>query len=196
MDYVTLKDVLMFVGLCISNIGTWFISRRKQNNDFLAELQKSIDLLTEKYTKALDENVTLKEDNANLRSDNAQLLAIKRELADKIDKLTKKVDSLTKQLKNYEKNNQGISTYTTAIAHSTLPDGVRLDQGSNDLEVRSDDRGSAGGRKCRNSGRNRTRRAAFRTPSGGDSTDDNEVGGHGGGTCTDELTDGADSEPP
>lgn len=195
MDYVTLKDVLMFVGLCISNIGTWFISRRKQNNDFLAELQKSIDLLTEKYTKALDENVTLKEDNANLRSDNAQLLAIKRELADKIDKLTKKVDSLTKQLKNYEKNNQGISPYTTAIARSTLPDGVRLDQG-NDLEVRSDDRGSAGGRKCRNSGRNRTRRAAVRTAAGGDTTDDNEAGGVGIGTCGDEFTDGTDTEPP
>lgn len=196
MDYVTLKDVLMFVGLCISNIGTWFISRRKQNNDFLAELQKSIDLLTEKYTKALDENVTLKEDNANLRSDNAQLLAIKRELADKIDKLTKKVDSLTKQLKNYEKNNQGISPYATAIARSTLPDGVRFDQGGNDLEVRSDDRGSAGGRKCRNSGRNRTRRAAVRTAAGGDTTDDNEAGGVGIGTCGDEFTDGTDTEPP
>lgn len=197
MDYVTLKDVLMFVGLCISNIGTWFISRRKQNNDFLAELQKSIDLLTEKYTKALDENVTLKEDNANLRSDNAQLLAIKRELSEKIDKLTKKVDSLTKQLKNYEKNNQGIPPYTTAIARSALPDGVRLDQGGNDLEVRSDERGSAGGRKCRNSGRSRTRRAAaVRTAAGGDTADDNEAGGGGSCTCGDEFADGTDTEPP
>lgn len=188
MDYVTLKDILLFVGLCISNICTWLFSRRKQNNDFLAELQKSIDLLTEKYTKTLNENVQLK-------ADNAKLLANQQVMEGKIDSLTRKIDSLTKQLKNYEKNNQGIPPYASALARNDLSGIVQRDQ-INELEVRDDGRGSAGGRKCRNSGRNRTRRAALRTPSGGDSTDDNEVGGHGGGTCTDELTDGADSEPP
>ena len=102
MDYVTLKDILLFVGLCISNICTWLFSRRKQNNDFLAELQKSIDLLTEKYTKTLNENVQLK-------ADNAKLLANQQVMEEKIDSLTRKIDSLTKQLKNYEKNNPGIS---------------------------------------------------------------------------------------
>ena len=188
MDYVTLKDILLFVGLCISNICTWLFSRRKQNNDFLAELQKSIDLLTEKYTKTLNENVQLK-------ADNAKLLANQQVMEGKIDSLTRKIDSLTKQLKNYEKNNQGIPPYASALARNDLSGIVQRDQ-INELEVRDDGRGSAGGRKCRNSGRNRTRRAALRTPSGGDSTDDNEVGGHGGGTCTDELSDGADSEPP
>lgn len=189
MDFETVKDILLFVGGCGSSMVAWFFAHRKQKNDFLSELQKSIDLLTEKYTETLNENVQLK-------ADNAKLLANQQVMEGKIDSLTRKIDSLTKQLKNYEKNNQGISPYTTAIARSTLPDGVRLDQGSNDLEVRSDDRGSAGGRKCRNSGRNRTRRAAVRTAAGGDTTDDNEAGGVGIGTCGDEFTDGTDTEPP
>ncbi|MBO5878247.1 MAG: hypothetical protein J6Q29_02110 [Alistipes sp.] len=188
MDFETVKDILLFVGGCGSSMVAWFFAHRKQKNDFLSELQKSIDLLTEKYTETLNENVQLK-------ADNAKLLANQQVMEGKIDSLTRKIDSLTKQLKNYEKNNQGIPPYASALARNDLSGIVQRDQ-INELEVRDDGRGSAGGRKCRNSGRNRTRRAALRTPSGGDSTDDNEVGGHGGGTCTDELTDGADSEPP
>jgi len=190
MDFETVKDILLFVGGCGSSMVAWFFAHRKQKNDFLSELQKSIDLLTEKYTETLNENVQLK-------ADNAKLLANQQVMEGKIDSLTRKIDSLTKQLKNYEKNNQGISPYTTAIARSTLPDGVRLDQGSNDLEVRSDDRGSARGRKCRSSGRSRSRRAAtVHTAAGGDTADDNEAGGNGGGPCGDEFSDGSDSEPP
>lgn len=196
MDYVTLKDIIMFAGLCISNICTWLVSRRKQNNDFLAELQKSIDLLTDKYTKALDENVCLKADNAHLRSDKAQLLANQKEMAAKIDLLTKKVDSLTRQLKNYEKNNQGVSPYTYALARNALSGGVRTDQ-ADSLEVHDDGRGGTASRKCRSSGRSRSRRAAtVHTATGGDTADDNEAGGNGSGPCGDEFSDGSDSEPP
>lgn len=189
MDYVTLKDILLFVGLCISNICTWLFSRRKQNNDFLAELQKSIDLLTEKYTKTLNENVQLK-------ADNAKLLANQQVMEEKIDSLTRKIDSLTKQLKNYEKNNPGISPYATALARNTLPSGVRSDQVGNDLEIRSGGRGGTGGRKCRNSGRGRARRATGCAASAGDGAEDNEAGGNGVGTCGDEFVRDSDAEPP
>ena len=50
MDYVTLKDILLFVGLCISNICTWLFSRRKQNNDFLAELRFCEGFWQEQYS--------------------------------------------------------------------------------------------------------------------------------------------------
>ena len=189
MDFETVKDILLFVGGCGSSMVAWFFAHRKQKNDFLSELQKSIDLLTEKYTETLNENVQLK-------ADNAKLLANQQVMESKIDSLTRKIDSLTKQLKNYEKNNQGFSPYASALARNDLSGIVQRDQ-INDLEVRSDERGSAGGRKCRNSGRSRTRRAAaVRTAAGGDTADDNEAGGGGSGTCGDEFADGTDTEPP
>ena len=43
----------------LSSVVTWLVTRRQRNNDFLASLQKSIDLLTEKYTETLNENVRL-----------------------------------------------------------------------------------------------------------------------------------------
>ena len=47
----------------LSSVVAWLVTRRQRNNDFLASLQKSIDLLTEKYTETLDENVRLQADN-------------------------------------------------------------------------------------------------------------------------------------
>ena len=39
---------------------TWLVSRRKRRNDMLADMQRSIDLLCEKYNDVLQENVTLR----------------------------------------------------------------------------------------------------------------------------------------
>ena len=69
----------------LGSVVTWFASRRQRNNDFLAELQKSIDLLTEKYTKVLEENIILK-------ADNAKLLANQAVMEQKIDTLTRTVE--------------------------------------------------------------------------------------------------------
>ena len=188
MDFETVKDILLFVGGCGSSMVAWFFAHRKQKNDFLSELQKSIDLLTEKYTETLNENVQLK-------ADNAKLLANQQVMEGKIDSLTRKIDSLTKQLKNYEKNNQGIPPYASALARNDLSGIVQRDQ-INELEVRDDGRGSAGGRKCRNSGRGRARRATGCTASAGDGAEDNETGGNGAGTCGDEFVRDSDAEPP
>ena len=86
----------------LSSVVTWLVTRRQRNNDFLASLQKSIDLLTEKYTETLNENV-------RLQADNAHLLANQKVMEEKIDALNKKIDQLTKQLKTNEKSNQGNS---------------------------------------------------------------------------------------
>lgn len=87
----------------LSSVVTWLVTRRQRNNDFLASLQKSIDLLTEKYTETLNENV-------RLQADNAHLLANQKVMEEKIDALNKKIDQLTKQLKTQnEKSNSGNS---------------------------------------------------------------------------------------
>lgn len=67
----------------LSSVVTWLVTRRQRNNDFLASLQKSIDLLTEKYTETLNENV-------RLQADNAHLLANQKVMEEKIDALNKR----------------------------------------------------------------------------------------------------------
>lgn len=42
---------------------TWLVSRRKRRNDMLADMQRSIDLLCEKYNDVLQENVTLRRES-------------------------------------------------------------------------------------------------------------------------------------
>lgn len=174
MDFETVKDILLFVGGCGSSMVAWFFAHRKQKNDFLSELQKSIDLLTEKYTETLNENVQLK-------ADNAKLLANQQVMEGKIDSLTRKIDSLTKQLKNYEKNNQRISPSIPFFARHALHGGMP----GIDTEFRD-----GLGRKSRNSGRESPRRSTC--SSGGDGVDDNDSVGHG----NDESDDGVDAEPP
>lgn len=44
----------------------WFFSQKKRNNDFIADLQNSIDLLSDNYTKTLDGLVVVKKQNADL----------------------------------------------------------------------------------------------------------------------------------
>ena len=61
---------------------TWLVSRRKRRNDMLADMQRSIDLLCEKYNDVLQENVTL-------RREKADWLVAQQELLRKIDKLTR-----------------------------------------------------------------------------------------------------------
>lgn len=87
----------IFGSSAVASVVTYVFARRKRNNDFLQELQASIELLSTKYSEVLKENVTLKENNA-------ELLANQKELTLKIDNLNKKVDRLTKELKKQNEN--------------------------------------------------------------------------------------------
>ncbi|MDR0754500.1 MAG: hypothetical protein LBF04_03840 [Prevotellaceae bacterium] len=48
------------VASALSSMATWFVARKKRNNDFIAELQSSIDLLSERNRKLLEENLELR----------------------------------------------------------------------------------------------------------------------------------------
>lgn len=91
---------------------TWLVSIKKRKNDFISDLQKSIDLLSAKYKESVEENLKLMEkntslyaDNLRLSSDKSQLLANQEKMAKKIETLSRKIDELTRQLK--DKNNNG-----------------------------------------------------------------------------------------
>ena len=76
-----------FLGATVS----WAVGRRKRNNDFLAEMQRSIDLLSEKYNQVLQENVSLRQEKADWQVSQQVLLA-------KVDRLTREVADLRKNL--------------------------------------------------------------------------------------------------
>ena len=52
----------------LSSVATWLITRRKQNNDFLSELQSSINLLSSENKKILAENIQLRRENVDLKA--------------------------------------------------------------------------------------------------------------------------------
>lgn len=78
-------------------IATWIVNRKYRNNDFLSQLQNSIDLLTDKYTKALDELTLLKQEKSDWQIAQKQLIK-------KVEVLTSEVKRLNERIKNYEGN--------------------------------------------------------------------------------------------
>ena len=52
----------------LGGVFTWIFSRRKQDNDFLKELQSSIDMLVEVNKKVLEENIQLRRENIYLKT--------------------------------------------------------------------------------------------------------------------------------
>lgn len=76
-----------FLGAVVS----WAVGRRKRNNDFLAEMQRSIDLLSERYNLVLQENIALRCEKADWR-------VLQQQLDMKIDRLTREVESLRRTL--------------------------------------------------------------------------------------------------
>lgn len=70
---------------------SWAVGRRKRNNDFLAEMQRSIDLLSEKYNQVLQENVLLRQEKAQWQVAQQTLLA-------KVDRLTREVEDLRRRI--------------------------------------------------------------------------------------------------
>ena len=59
----TLAPLLTIIIPLLTAIVGWLFGRRKQNNDFLGELQTSINLLSDNYTKTLNELVLVKKQN-------------------------------------------------------------------------------------------------------------------------------------
>jgi len=188
MDHVTMQ-ILMWAlpSGFLSSVVTWLVTRRQRNNDFLASLQQSIDLLTEKYTETLNENV-------RLQADNAHLLANQKVMEEKIDALNKKVDQLTKQLRSQnEKSNQGNSP---RIAPRRPADGsVRSNKERGERTV-DHDTVDLPEHAARSAGRRRSRCAASCAGADAGGADDDPTGVCGAGAGGVGDSDDSDVEPP
>lgn len=116
-----LFSILFGSGGVIYGIVTWFFSKRKRNNDFIQELQISINNLTSSYTSTLNKLVEVQKQNSmllinqdRLEQQNESLLLNQEGLKQEIEmlrgenkNLIKKIGELNKLLK-YEKCNNPI----------------------------------------------------------------------------------------
>jgi len=75
-----LTTILQFVVPIGTFIAGLFTGKRKRNNDFLADLQKSIDLLSAKNMELVAEVINLRSEVVILKSENAALRAEVEEL--------------------------------------------------------------------------------------------------------------------
>jgi hypothetical protein len=69
MEEIAGFDIINVITPLITLVGGWFFGRRKQKNDFLGDLQASIDLLAEKNRILVEESIRLRSENAALRSE-------------------------------------------------------------------------------------------------------------------------------
>jgi predicted nucleic acid-binding Zn-ribbon protein len=81
---ITGFDIINIVAPLITLVGGWIFGRRKQKNDFLTDLQASIDLLAEKNKSLMEEVIKLREENAGLRE---ELTLLRKQLEKEVRKL-------------------------------------------------------------------------------------------------------------
>ena len=63
---IAVLDIINILTTSVAGVVGWFIGRRKQRNDFLSELQASINLLSEENKKLMAEVIELRKENAKL----------------------------------------------------------------------------------------------------------------------------------
>ena len=167
----------------LGSVFTWIFSHRKQNNDFLKELQSSINLLSGENKKILEENIQLRRENVDLKANQEEMLV-------RIDRLTKEVERLRKTIgkRTSHEDNTLFNVARRAVGELRTDEGLGLDRNGD-------------------SGRHQPLRASPRSrrrKTDDTSGDDLAVGGDlgtagsalGGDTIPDGLGDGNGGEPP
>lgn len=99
--------IIAILGITIAPLSSyisWILARRKRNNDFLADLQASIDLLTENYKKALNELTLLRAENIDLKSTQQEMLAQIKELKIENSELKEIINDLNIKLKEFTRS--------------------------------------------------------------------------------------------
>lgn len=97
--------IAAWIAPVLTGIASYFAGTRKRNNDFLNDLQKSIDLLSAKNAELIDEVV-------KLRSENAKLLSNQDTLQSRVDTLTRQNDKLQKEVEDLNAKLENVKTIT------------------------------------------------------------------------------------
>ncbi len=97
------NDTLSFIGTYIvpaitAAIG-WLVGTRKRNNDFLQDLQSSIDLLSSENKKLLEDITSVNTEIVAVRKENEELKAAVEKLCNENALLKEEVKQLKEKLK-------------------------------------------------------------------------------------------------
>ena len=92
--------ILSYILPVFTGLSGWLAGKRKRNNDFIGDLQSSIDLLSDKYSKTLNELIAMKEQNAKLLMGQATMAIEITALRGENASLKKEVEELTLKLEN------------------------------------------------------------------------------------------------
>lgn len=174
----------------ISSVVTWLVSRQQRRNDFLSQMQKSIDLLSEKYNAVLRDNVTLRQEKAEWQVTQQELLL-------KVDKLTKEVESLRKNINKQQKENESTNpgkSPRTSARH--LPDdGLCNNKDADHADLRTGRVGDNGPKNRRRTNREPCRPHTH-PDAGSDGADPDSATDDRGHSGREVGNDDSDSEPP
>lgn len=97
MDITTLIGYLFSA---LTGIAGWMVGRKKQQNDFISDLQSSINLLADKNRELLNEIINLRQQNAELLSNQAEMKKEIAELRKENAGLKREVEELSEKLSN------------------------------------------------------------------------------------------------
>jgi predicted nuclease with TOPRIM domain len=78
-------EILNIVIPVVTALAGWLAGIKKRKNDFLADMQASIDMLADKNKVLLDELVTIREENVKLHAE--------------LDRVTTELESLNEEIK-------------------------------------------------------------------------------------------------
>ena len=95
-----LEKILPYVVPFITAAVGWVGGSRKKRNDFLSEMQKSIDLLAAENTKLVAEIVRLNKEVVELRRENAELLSGQEKLRKENAEMKAEIEELNNRLAN------------------------------------------------------------------------------------------------
>jgi regulator of replication initiation timing len=84
MDWIGIISILIAP---LSGVASYFAGRNKAKNDFLKDMQASIDLLAEENKKLMEQVVELRKENAKLRIEVEELNA----RLDNVKTITKRI---------------------------------------------------------------------------------------------------------
>lgn len=92
-----MNDWTNFIGYIIAPITSviaWLAGRRKSKNDFLHEMQASIDLLVEKNKILVEEVTALRLENSALRYDVQRLAGENKKMSKEIEELNTRLENV------------------------------------------------------------------------------------------------------
>lgn len=112
-------DMTTLVSPLLTALGGWWIGRRKRKNDFLSDLQGSIDLLSRKNKELMDQLIEARQELIALRESNLILKRSQQQLQSNLLQLGRENDRLLRKIEEWGERLE--STHETGKYPRRLP---------------------------------------------------------------------------